>query len=129
MKRIFSALALFSVVAFVAACAGQPYVHKSGEFNRASSGFGQTEKDISNLTICYNSSSTTPQQVNKMAIEECAAFNKTAKFVGQEYNVCPLTTPIAAKFNCLGSGNFVGSDGQAVPGGTLMNYDGIEFRY
>ena len=129
MKHLFSMLALFAFVTVVTACSSPPYVHKGGEFNRASSDFGQPVKDIGSVTICYSSSSTTPQQVSKMAIAECAAFNKTAEFTEQSYNVCTLSPPVAAVYECLGSGNFARSDGQAVPGGTLMNYDGIEFRY
>jgi hypothetical protein len=129
MRRIFSMLVLFPVVVVVAACSSPPHVHKSGEYNRATRNFGQPVSDISSVTICYSSSSTTPQQVSKMAIEECAAFNKTATFVEQSYSVCPLTTPVAALYDCVGSGNYTSSGGQAVPGGTLMNYDGIEFRY
>jgi len=129
MKNIFSTLVLFAVIVVVTACAGPPFVYKSDEFNRTSNNFGQPVRDISNLTICYRSTSTTPRQVNKMAIKECASFNKMAEFVEKRYDVCPLTAPIAAIFNCQGSSLFVSGDGQAVPGGTLMNYDGIEFRY
>ena len=130
MKHIFFLL----VMAALTACSTPPYVHKSGEFNRAASDFGQPVKDISSVTICYSSYAATPGEVTKLAVAECAAFNKTAEFKEQSYEVCPLATPVAAVYNCLGSGNaeegkVIGPDGQAIPGGTLMNYDGIPFRY
>ncbi|NQU58283.1 MAG: hypothetical protein HQ513_13685 [Rhodospirillales bacterium] len=134
MRHIFSMLVLAGVVVVVAACSTPPYVHKSGEYNRASQGFGQPVNDISSVTVCYSSYSATPQQVSQLAVDECAAFNKTAQFSSQSYNVCPLAAPIAAIYNCLGSGNFadsgvLGLDGQSIPGETIMNYDGIQFRY
>jgi len=130
MKHIFSLLALTVVIVTMAACSTPPYVYKSGEFNRASPVFGQPARNIYDVTICYSSSNATPQQVTKLAVDECAAFNKTAEFTKQSYNVCPLVAPIAAIYECQGQGNARASgDGQSVPGGTLMNYDGIEFRY
>lgn len=126
MKLFFSILSLM----FISACSVPPYIHKPGEYNRESATFGQQVDDISSVTICYRSSSSTPQQVNKLARDECARFNKTAVFFKQSYQTCPLAAPVAAIYDCEGpedGSTFV--DGQKVPGGTLMIYDGMKFSY
>ncbi len=134
MRHIIPMLALAGVVVAVAACSSPPYVYKSGEFNRASKVFGQPVSDISSVTVCYSSFSASPQQVSQMAVDECAAFNKTAEFSKQRYDICPLAAPVAAVYNCLGAGESAADgilrrDDQGVPGGTLMNYNGMPFRY
>lgn len=134
MKQFFSILALVGTVLTLAACSAPPYIHKSGEFDRNSKDFGRPVTEIDSVTICYSSYSATPQQITKMAVDECALFNKTAEFKEQNYKTCPFVAPTAAIYDCLGDedtdmreGN-VGA-GQGIPGGTLMNYDGIPFRY
>jgi len=130
MRHIFSIVMLVGLVVVVTACSSPPYIHKVEQFNRAASNFGQPVSDISSVTVCYSSYATNPQQVSKLAIDECAAFNKTAKFSRQRYDVCPVAAPIAAEYNCLEGKGGAGSRGaQAVSGGTLINYDGIPFRY
>jgi hypothetical protein len=134
MRHIFFMFALIAVVVMVAACSSSPFVHKPDQYDRSAKGFGQPVKDISEVTICYSAYGTQPRQVSQLAVDECAAFNKTAKFVKQSYNVCPMATPIAAIYECQSDGNLVTGgildrDGQSNPGGTLINYDGIEFRY
>ncbi len=128
MRHIFSFLTLVVVVVAITACSSPPYVHNAGEFNREAADFGRPVTDIDSVTICYSSYSATPRQVTQMAIDECARFNKTAKFDEQNYETCPMVAPTAAVFNCLGGGN-AGVDRQGIPSGTLMNYDGIPFRY
>ena len=102
MKHLNFKMVLVGVVLATAACSSPPYVHNSGEFNRSSEGFGQPVKDISQVTVCYNSSSATPRQVTQLAVAECARFNKTATFTRQDYNICPLASPVAAIYNCQG---------------------------
>ncbi len=130
MRHIFSIVMLVGLVVVVTACSSPPYINKSGQFNRAASNFGQPVSDISSVTVCYSSYASSPQQVSKLAVDACAAFNKTAKFSRQRYDVCPVVAPIAAEYSCLGGTGVAGSrDAQAVSGGTLINYDGIPFRY
>jgi len=84
----------------VAACSAQPYVLHANEFNRSAVDFGKDPTDIEAVTICYRSSSTTPQDVRALAVKECAAFGKTARFIKQNYLSCPLLTPVAAHYSC-----------------------------
>ncbi len=102
MRHIFTILTLTGLIIVMTACSTPPYIHKTGQFNRAASNFGRPVIDISIVTVCYSSYASSPQQVSKLAIDECAAFNKTAKFYRQRYDVCPVAAPIAAEYNCLG---------------------------
>lgn len=134
MKHIFPMLALAGVMVVVTACSKPAYVYKSEEFNRAAKDFGRPVSTINQVTICYSSYSSSPQQVSQLAIDECAAFSKKAEFYEQRYNICPLEAPVAAVYTCRRdskslAGGELDRDGQSVPGGTLMNYDGIPFRY
>lgn len=104
MKQIFLIFAVMASVALTSACSAPPHVHKPGQYNRAAAGFGQPVTDLDRVTVCYSSYSATPTQVRKMAAQECARFNKTAEFVKQNYQTCPLTAPVAAEFNCVGDG-------------------------
>lgn len=131
MRKALTRMGLLVLVALVTACSAPPYVHKPGQYNRASADFGRPVIDISSVTICYHSSSATPQQVRKMAVDECGRFNKRAEFSEQNYETCPLTTPVAAVYSCIGDGLAGGEENGVggIPSGTLMHYDGIPFRY
>lgn len=84
-----------------AACAAsEPYVFKSGEFNRASKTFGKEPEDLKSVTICYNKMVTKPEIISKLAVEECGKYGKEAIFWKQNFNLCPLFTPIAAVYDC-----------------------------
>ena len=125
--RLFISLLVFTVFA---ACSTPPYVHKDGQFKRSSLEFGQTVTDISNVTICYSTNFATPGEVSKLALDECARFGKSVRFIEQDYNICPITAPMAAFYACVGEKASDGSyDFQGISKGTLMNYDGIWFRY
>lgn len=84
----------------LSACGAQPYVYDGGEFNRSTPDFGKDQTDISSVTICYSESGATPQDIRVLAINECARFGKTAKFLKQDFLTCPLSTPAAAHFSC-----------------------------
>ncbi len=94
-----------SAMLLVSACANEPgegaYVHHPGEFNRASPNFAKEPENIDSVTICYNKFGTKPENIAKIANEECAKFNKRAEFARQSLTVCPLFTPVAAIYNCL----------------------------
>ena len=100
-SMLFSAV----VVAILAFGAGgcqwtTPYVYKSDEFNRKSEDFGQEPEDRESVEICYNSRSTTPAVIGRMAKEECAKYGKIARFQSHEYLECPIATPVQAIFSC-----------------------------
>ena len=107
MRRAPKKLVPFCLSAMVlaSACAGGPeqsaYVHRPGEFNRASPDFAKEPENIDSVTICYNKYGTKPEIVAKIAKEECAKFNKKPEFARQSLTVCPLFTPVAAIYLCL----------------------------
>ena len=97
--RLFILLLGFNV--FVA-CSTPPYVYKAGQFDRSAAGFGETVSDISIVTICYSTYSATAGEVSKLALDECARFGKSVRFIEQDYDICPLTAPMAAFYACEG---------------------------
>ncbi|NQV48138.1 MAG: hypothetical protein HQ504_10190 [Rhodospirillaceae bacterium] len=120
----------FAISLAITSCAQPPFVHKAGEFNRESGEYGKPITDITSVTVCYSSNSTTPQEVSKLARDECAKFEKAAIYSGQDYRTCPLVTPVAAIYSCIGSNN--GSEAIKSgknSGSTTINYDGIPFTY
>ena len=132
-KRLISVMRLF-ILLFVlivsSACSTLPYVHNADQFDRSSDGFGQTVTNISQVTICYSKYSATPREISKLALDECARFGKSINFIEQNYNTCPITAPVAARYSCVGEkASDARDDVQGISKGTLMNYDGIKFRY
>ncbi len=99
-RTLRTALMIPVLAVVLAACAAPPYVLNADEFNRGSSEFGKDPTDISEVTICYRESSTTPRAVRALAEAECAAFGKTARLIDQDYLTCPMATPVAANFAC-----------------------------
>ena len=105
--------ACLSVAVLTAACSGpggqqysqanqNAYVYHADEFNRASPTFAREPEEIDSVTICYNKYGTKPVIIANMATEECKKFNKKAEFVRQSLSVCPLFTPVAAIYDCVG---------------------------
>lgn len=105
MKRFRPAVLMVVLVA-VSATAGcgasGPYVHRPQEFNRDLPNFGKEPLDIDSVIICYNKFGTKPEEISKMATAECARYNKKAEFLRQSYQQCPLITPVAAEYSCVG---------------------------
>ncbi len=104
MKRSKAFLAI--AVATLALGAGgcqwtTPYIYKESEFNRTSASFNRELEDRDEVQICYNKRGTTPEALAKMAKDECAKFDKTARFVSNDYLTCPMTTPVRATFSCV----------------------------
>ncbi len=97
---MFFVLMITLLTGGLAACSTPPYVMNANEFKRGSVDFGRDQADISEVTICYSGSSTTPDAVRTLAENECAAFGKSARLIDQDYLSCPLTTPVAANFVC-----------------------------
>jgi len=100
-KRIPLLILTTSLVAFVAGCSGgAPYIHQGSEFNRESDAYRNGITDRTGVTICYSSRATSPETISKMARDECARFGKSAVFLKQSYQTCPLVTPSAAVYDC-----------------------------
>ena len=123
-------LILLFVIFIIPACSTPPYVHKAEQFNRSSDDFGKTVTDISHVTICYNTYTATPSEIRKLAFDECERYGKSVSFLEQVYDVCPITAPVAAFYNCVGDNAFDNSyDVQGISKGAHINYDGFKFRY
>ena len=87
---------------FLVGCSGlAPYVHNPNEFNRNAPNFGKEPADMAQVAVCYNGSTTTPQDVLALAESTCRKFGKTAKFERQDIMQCPLLTPARAHFSCV----------------------------
>jgi len=99
-----------------------PYILNPGEFNRDSPEYIEEPKDISAVTVCYNKRGATPKEIQKMAVDRCAKYKKTAEFTGQNYRDCPLATPTGAHFACR-SAPPVAADGNG-GGGKKQDSDG-----
>jgi len=93
---------VLAMVTGLGACSTPPFVHQPDEFNRAAAGFGADVTDISEVTICYSAYSSTPGQVSSLARDECAKFGKTAVFINQTNDTCPLLAPVSANYSCVG---------------------------
>ncbi len=93
---------LFAGLLVVAGCAGEPYILSPGEFTRSSEVFLKGVTDREMVTVCYAKSATAAASVTKAAVNECARFGKSAKFKEQNYKTCPLLTPVAAIYDCVG---------------------------
>jgi hypothetical protein len=105
-------------------------VYNEDQFDRSSDDFGKTVIDIFSVTVCYNTYTATPSEINKLALDECSRFGKSVKYIEQNYTTCPIIAPMAALYSCVGEKeNDESYYIQGVSKGTLMNYDGIEFRY
>jgi hypothetical protein len=93
-----------AVSVMVSACAGEPYVLRDGEFDRQSDYFLRGTVAEETVRVCYAKNKTTPAQVVKLAIDECARFGKVAMFQENTYALCPARTPVAAVFDCKPKG-------------------------
>ena len=90
----------------LAACGGKPYVYNGQEFDRSSKVFREGVTDRNEVTICSAQGEPKPAEILALARAECRRFGKTAVFNDQSLQICPLTTPMAAIYDCLGtSGN------------------------
>ena len=77
-----------------------PYVYIEEEYNRDRADFGREPKDRTEVQICYNSLTTTPEAVRTMAVAECAKYGKVARLTGQQYLQCALSHPVRANYAC-----------------------------
>jgi hypothetical protein len=95
-------LLLIGVVLVAAACSfPEPYVFRPKEFDRTQPDFGREPSDLTEVVICYNTRSATPEAVRQLAAESCGRYGRTAQFRGHQFLGCPLLTPGAAEFTCV----------------------------
>jgi len=78
----------------------EPYVYRSGEFDRGASDFGRDPSDVKTVAICYNRRTTTPAELQEMARAECAKFDKVARYTQGSILTCPVLLPLGAHFDC-----------------------------
>jgi len=55
------------------------------------------------VAVCYNGLKTTPEEVQKLGLEQCREDGDTsAELIGTDYRLdnCPLMTPARATFLC-----------------------------
>jgi hypothetical protein len=96
--RRFLGVLLVSLSTLLGAC--QPYIYEPDEFNRERADFGRERTDRTEVSICYFTRTTTPQDILAMAEGECAKFGKTARYLYSQTGECPLSTPTLGHFAC-----------------------------
>ncbi len=89
--------------AALSGCAlAEPHVYRAGEFDRRT--FAKSVAAIpGEVQVCYAAKGTTPDQVVRLAEDECAKYSKSAQFIRNEFLNCPLSTPITARYYCCPS--------------------------
>lgn len=83
-----------------AACSSPPYVYYFDEFDRRRAGYGQDRTTLSEIVVCYNAKATRPDEIVRLAEEECAKVDMKARFTRSGYDACPLLTPAGAHYAC-----------------------------
>lgn len=103
-KMLSISVMSFAVLAVVigGCTGGEPYVQNTSEYDRESPTFanGPVRREDSEVYVCYAKDNATPAQVRTLAEDECGRFGLRAVFIGQNYELCPVMTPIAAGFTC-----------------------------
>ena len=85
----------------LAGCSASPFVYKDNEFDRSAPDFAGEPENISAVTVCYSKVNTAPEDVLDVAQAECAKVGKKPRFSNQDYENCPLLTPVSARFTCI----------------------------
>ncbi len=80
----------------------------TNEFKRDTEYYLHGLKDRGTVQVCYHKGKTTPAIIRELAITECRRYGKSAVFTKNAYDVCPLTTPVAAVFECVKSDKLTG---------------------
>jgi hypothetical protein len=93
---------VLATLVLVFGCAGEPYVLNAEEFNRESKYFVHGYQDRTMVQVCYHKRKATPAAIQELAVNECRRYGRAAAFSKTDYNVCPLTTPVAAVYECIG---------------------------
>ncbi len=99
--RKLAALAVFLLATLGGCTDPEPYVYRSGEFDRGASNFGRDPTDVKTVAICYNRRVTSPADLQEMARAECAKFDKVARYTQGSMLSCPMLLPLGAHFDCV----------------------------
>ena len=98
--RNLAALAVFLLV--LSGCADpEPYIFRSGEFDRGAESFGRVPTDVDTVDICYNRRATSPAELQEIARAECAKFDKVPRYTQGSFLSCPILLPLGAHFDCV----------------------------
>lgn len=100
MQWILASIAVGALTALGGCSLPEPYVYRYEEFDRDLAGFGKELENRTSVGICYNKKNTTPQQIVQLARDECAKYDKVARFQYHKYLECPILTPAEAIFLC-----------------------------
>lgn len=95
MYRVF--LIVFLCLGGLSGCLLDPFVDTRSEAGTMLK-VGDSTKD--NPVVCYNSWFTEPEEVAKMAEEECRKTERHAYFKSQRSFSCRFFIPSKAKFEC-----------------------------
>jgi hypothetical protein len=95
------AAALVVMLCATACQTPQPFVYKEEEFDRRKPTFRKDPTVLNEVIVCYNKNSATPQAVVDLAKQQCSIVGKVPQFNYQQYFTCPMTTPVAAHYNCV----------------------------
>ena len=91
-----------AAVALSSCAMAEPHVYRPSEFDRRT--FVKSVAAVpGEVQVCYAAKGTTPDEVLRLAEEECAKYSKSAQFIGNEVFNCPLSTPVAARYYCCPS--------------------------
>lgn len=89
---------LFCTCCFLSACSGfAPFVDARREAGTTSI-VGESRSDM--VVICYGAYGTTPEEILKLAVDECAKTNRYPKFVKQTLMSCTLFEPTRVYYKC-----------------------------
>lgn len=107
MFQRFSKIVLpiaFVAIAVVGCSSPDPYVWRPYTIDREDEHFpqGPVLASGSVIAICYTNRNATTASLTQMAKDECGRFGLSARFDSQDHGLCPLVTPIAARFACEG---------------------------
>ena len=97
----YAALAVFILAALGGCTDPEPYVYRSGEFDRRAPDFGRDPADVETVTVCYNRRVTSPADLQEMARAECAKYGKVARYTRGSRLSCPVLVPLGAHFACV----------------------------
>lgn len=127
MSHLKHALSILFVAVILIGCsAPEPYVWRPYTIDREHEFFpvGPVLTNGSQISICYAKRGTTPNALKIIADEECGRFGMTSQFAQQDHGLCPLATPVAAQYSCLGAAGQAITNTASQQPGTLFQGSG-----
>lgn len=98
MQTKITASAFFMTCVLIGSCGvTKPYVDTRREAGK-SKPFGESTPD--NVVICYNSLSSTAEEIKNLARDECAKTGRKPVFTKQKSFSCTVLLPMRAYFKC-----------------------------